>query len=147
MISYDKIFSRFLSKLTDFNIASLSDIELYNLGSEWLHSTAATIRLRPIFKTLVLNDEESFVTFELVNSIDEYSDENFAIEVFALGMSIGWLQMHVDSILNVAPMIGGKEEKKLIDNHKSSIERLKTLKIELKKTMRDYGYLYTVVSR
>ena len=47
----------------------------------------------------------------------------------------------VDSILNTAPMIGGKEEKKLLDNHKYNIDRLKTLKTEQKKLIRDYGFM------
>lgn len=57
-------------------------------------------------------------------------------------MAIQWLQPQVDSILNTAPMIGGKEEKKLLDNHKYSIQRLESMKTEQKKMIRDYGYMY-----
>lgn len=39
-------------------------------------------------------------------------------------------------------MIGGKEEKKLLDNHKYSIQRLQSMKEEQKKMIRDYGYMY-----
>ena len=39
-------------------------------------------------------------------------------------------------------MIGGKEEKKLLDNHKNMIDRLDSMKTELNKTIRDYGYMY-----
>ena len=38
--------------------------------------------------------------------------------------------------------IGGKEEKKLLDNHSYSIKRLDSMKVELNKMIRDYGYLY-----
>ena len=39
-------------------------------------------------------------------------------------------------------MISGKEEKKLLDNHKNMIDRLDSMKTELNKRIRDYGYMY-----
>ena len=39
-------------------------------------------------------------------------------------------------------MIGGKEEKKLLDNHKNMIDRLDSMKKEQNKMIRDYGYMY-----
>ena len=39
-------------------------------------------------------------------------------------------------------MIGGKEEKKLLDNHNNMIKRLDSMKTELNKMIRDYGYMY-----
>ena len=39
-------------------------------------------------------------------------------------------------------MIGGKEEKKILDNHKDMIDRLESLENKLNKIIRDYGYLH-----
>ena len=57
-------------------------------------------------------------------------------------MAIEWLQPQVDSRKYTAQMIGGKEEKMLQNNYKPMIERLDSMKIELKKMIRDYGFLY-----
>ncbi len=57
-------------------------------------------------------------------------------------MTIEWLQPQVDSIMHTSVMIGGKEEKKLLDNHKNMIDRLDSMKTELNKRIRDYGYMY-----
>ena len=57
-------------------------------------------------------------------------------------MVIEWLQPQVDSVLHTSVMIGGKEEKKLLDNHKNMIDRLDSMKTEQNKMIRDYGYMY-----
>ena len=45
------------------------------------------------------------------------------------------------SIKNTATMIGGKEEKKILDINKNMFERLDTLKTQRYKMIRDYGYM------
>jgi len=142
MISYSKIFSRFLGKITDYKLPQLNEGDLIELEIEWLHSALSKPRVRRIFKNIFLDDNMRQIKFTLNNSVDSKSDEDFVIEILALGMSIEWLQPQVDSIINIAPMIGGKEEKKIIDNYKYSIERLKSMKTEQNKTIRDYGYMY-----
>ena len=82
------------------------------------------------------------MTFTLNNSVDEESDKDFVLEILSLGMAIEWLQPQVDSVIHTSVMIGGKEEKKLLDNHKNMIERLDSMKKEQNKMIRDYGYMY-----
>lgn len=141
MLPYSEIFSSFLGKITDFNLVQLNRTDLLALEIEWLHSAAAKPKVRNLFKLLSLDDNLEFISFKLNNPIDNSSDKDFVIDIFSLGMAIEWLQPKVDSVLNTAPMIGGKEEKKLLDNHKYSIERLKSMKTEQKKIIRDYGYI------
>lgn len=141
MLPYSEIFSSFLGKITDFNLVQLNRTDILALEIEWLHSAAAKPKVRNLFKLLSLDDNLEFISFKLNNPIDDSSDKDFVIDIFSLGMAIEWLQPKVDSVLNTAPMIGGKEEKKLLDNHKYSIERLKSMKTEQKKIIRDYGYI------
>ena len=82
------------------------------------------------------------MTFILNNSVDEDSDTDFVLEILSLGMAIEWLQPQVDSVIHTSVMIGGKEEKKLLDNHKNMIDRLDSMKKEQNKMIRDYGYMY-----
>ena len=82
------------------------------------------------------------MTFTLNNSVDEESDTDFVLEILSLGMAIEWLQPQVDSVVHTSVMIGGKEEKKLLDNHKNMIDRLDSMKKEQNKMIRDYSYMY-----
>lgn len=142
MISYDKIYSRVLNKINDPKELSLNIDDLYEIYTERLHSVIGHPRVRRLFSSIILDDEVQELSFTLNNSVDEYSDKDFVLEILVLGMTIEWLQPQVDSILHTSIMIGGKEEKKLLDNHKNMIERLDNMKKEQHKMIRDYGYMY-----
>lgn len=94
------------------------------------------------------NNEDEFtedtIEYELKNSTltDEYMDNEYVIQLLTTGMVIEWLRPKVDSILYTAPMIGGKEEKKIIDGHKDMINRLDSLENQLHKMIRDRGYIH-----
>lgn len=141
-LSYSTLFSRVLNKVNDPKELSLDESDLFEIYGERLHSVVGKPRVRRLFSTLLLDDEIQELEFELNNPVDEYSDEDFVLEILSLGMTIEWLQPQVDSILHTSVMIGGKEEKKLLDNHKNMIDRLDSMKKEQNKMIRDYGYLY-----
>ena len=142
VLPYEKIFSRVRNKITDPKEMSLDENDLIEIYTERLHSVAGYQRVRRKFTTLSLDDEIQELTFELEQTVDEMSDEDFVVEVFTLGIVIEWLQKEVDSVLYTYQMIGGKEEKKLVDNYKPMVSRLDSMKIELNKKLRDYGYYY-----
>ena len=142
MLSYSTLFSRVLNKINDPKELQLNENDLLSIYTERLHSVVGKPRVRRLFSTLTLDDEIQEMTFTLNNSVDEDSDTDFVLEVLALGMAIEWLQPQVDSVIHTSVMIGGKEEKKLLDNHKNMIERLDSMKKEQNKMIRDYGYIY-----
>ena len=142
MFSYDKLFSRVLNKINDPKELSLNTDDLYEIYVERLHSVIGHPRVRRLFSSISLNDEIQELSFALNHSVDKYSDEDFVLELLTLGMTIEWLQPQVDSVLHTSVMIGGKEEKKLLDNHRNMIERLDSMKKEQHKMIRDYGYMY-----
>lgn len=142
MFSYDKLFSRVLNKINDPKELSLNTDDLYEIYVERLHSVIGHPRIRRLFSSISLNDEIQELSFALNHSVDKYSDEDFVLELLTLGMTIEWLQPQVDSVLHTSVMIGGKEEKKLLDNHRNMIERLDSMKKEQHKMIRDYGYMY-----
>lgn len=142
MLSYDKIFSRVRNKIDDPKELCLDDSLLSEIYVERLHSVLGNQTVRRLFSSIVLDDNICEIEYSLEHPVDEYSDDDFVIEVFVLGMIIEWLQPKVDSILFTAPMLGGKEEKKVMDHHKDTIGRLDSMKKELKKKIRDYGYMY-----
>ena len=142
MLSYSTLFSRILNKINDTKELQLNTDDLLSIYTERLHSVVGKPRVRRLFSTLSLDDEIQEMTFTLNNSVDEDSDTDFVLEVLSLGMAIEWLQPQVDSVIHTSVMIGGKEEKKLLDNHKNMIDRLDSMKKEQNKMMRDYGYMY-----
>lgn len=142
LLSYEKIFSRTMGRINDPKELSLDESDLVEIYTERLHNIIGNPRVRRLFSSLSLNDEIQQIEFTLNNSVDETSDMDFVAGILVLGMTIEWLQPQVDSIIHTSVMIGGKEEKKLLDNHKNMIDRLDSMKIELNKRIRDYGYMY-----
>ena len=142
MLSYSILFSRVLNKINDQKELSLDESDLLDIYTERLHSVVGKPRVRRLFSSISLDDEIQEMTFTLNNSVDEESDKDFVLEILSLGMAIEWLQPQVDSVIHTSVMIGGKEEKKLLDNHKNMIERLDSMKKEQNKMIRDYGYMY-----
>ena len=142
MLSYSTLFSRVLNKINDPKELSLDEKDLLEIYTERLHSVVGKPRVRRLFSSLSLDDEIQEMTFTLNNSVDEESDKDFVLEILSLGMAIEWLQPQVDSVIHTSVMIGGKEEKKLLDNHKNMIDRLDSMKKEQNKMIRDYGYMY-----
>ena len=142
MLPYSTLFSRVLNKINDPKELSLDENDLLEIYTERLHSVVGKPRVRRLFSSLSLDDEIQEMTFTLNNSVDEESDTDFVLEILSLGMAIEWLQPQVDSVIHTSVMIGGKEEKKLLDNHKNMIERLDSMKKEQNKMIRDFGYMY-----
>ena len=138
MLSYSTLFSRVLNKINDPKELSLDESDLLEIYTERLHSVVGKPRVRRLFSSLSLDDEIQEMTFTLNNSVDEESDKDFVLEILSLGMAIEWLQPQVDSVIHTSVMIGGKEEKKLLDNHKNMIDRLDSMKKEQNKMIRDY---------
>ena len=142
LLPYETVFSRTRGRINDPKELSLSENDLLSIYTERLHNVIGKPRVRRLFSSIVMDDEIQQIDFTLNNSVDEDSDIDFVTDLLILGMTIEWLQPQVDSILHTSVMIGGKEEKKLLDNHKNMIDRLDSMKTELNKMIRDYGYMY-----
>lgn len=142
LLQYDKLFSRVLNKINDPKELSLDENDLLSIYTERLHSVIGKPRVRRIFSSISCDDEIQTITFELNNSVDEESDEDFVLELLVLGMTIEWLQPQVDSLGHVISMVGGKEEKMMQNPYKNIQSRLADLKKEQNKMIRDYGYMY-----
>lgn len=140
-MTYEEIYSQFYSKETDPTFfKKYSKDEAYELMRTWLHSIVATPYVRKCFSIITLDDELLELTFELKNSIDEASDNYFVKDILAQGMVICWMQQQIDKTVSLATVIGGKEEKTILNNYKNNIARLEELKVYLRKVIRDYGY-------
>ena len=141
-MTYEEIYSKFYSKQTDPTFyKKYSKEEAYDLMKNWLHSLVGTPYIRKCFSSITLDDTVLELTFQLNNPIDDESDNYFVKDIFAQGMVICWMQQQIDKDVNLAIAVGGKEEKTLLNNLKNNMNRVKTLRVNLRKTIRDYGYI------
>ena len=139
-MKYEEIYSR--SYMKKYDPSFYDDKQFaYDTMREWLHEIVAFPYVRKIFASIVLDDVLEELTFELVNSVDEESDNDFVIKLFTDGFVICWMRPKVDTAINLATVIGGKDEKKILSNYQANIDRLDSLEIKLKKYIRDYGYV------
>lgn len=141
-MTYEEIYSQFYSKETDPTFfTKYSKDEAYDLLRDWLHSLVGIPYIKKCFSTITLDDELMELTFELANPVDDDSDNYFVKDVLSQGLVICWMQQKVDNVVNLSVVIGGKDEKTILNNYKANITRLEDLKIQLRKTIRDYGYI------
>ena len=141
-MTYEEIYSQFYSKIDDPTFfKKYSKDEAYDLMRTWLHSIVSLPYLKKRFSSIILNDEILELTFQLKNSVDEDSDNYFVKDIFAQGMVICWMQQKIDKAVSLATVIGGKEEKTILNNYKNNIARLNELKNQFRKIIRDYGYI------
>ena len=139
-MKYEEIYSRSYMKRYDPNFYANKEFA-YETMKEWLHEIVAFPWVRKIFSSITLDDVLEELDFELVNSVDEQSDNDFVIKLFTDGFVICWMRPQVETTINLATVIGSKDEKKLISNYQANIDRLNSLELKLKKYIRDYGYI------
>lgn len=142
-LTFDQIYSLFLSKLKALDLIELVDSDAFELMGEWLLSVKAHPRVRKLFSSINFNFDTQICNFTLKNPIDDETDCDFIRDLFAVGMTWKWAEPKYFSAENVLQFFGGKEEKFYSQsNHMNSIRLLYEKGEEnLFKTIRDYGYI------
>lgn len=143
-ISYQDIYSRFLQKITDYELAQLSQVDVYEMMCGWLHATLSRPYVRSLFSELEFKDEVLTMSCALSNPVNDSADTEFVIELSAMGMVVEWLEPRVKSTTNLAQMFGGKEQKFYAQStHMAELKSMLTdARVELRKMIRDYGYIH-----
>ena len=126
MTSYEKVYNRFLSRTTDFNLAELDDYTLNEMLKSWLHSAVVKTRTS---SNLSCNDEDEVFENDLTN---------LDIELLAMGMTLAWLDQTLNSTELTLQFLGGKEEK--FFSQANHISELRALRAD---TLREMQQLYT----
>lgn len=124
---YEKVYSRFLSRTTDFNLVEMDDYTLNEMLKNWLHSSIVKTRTS---SDLSVRDEE--------NEVFENDLSDLDVELLAMGMTLAWLDQTLNSTELTLQFIGGKEEKYYSQaNHIAELRALRT------DTLREMQKLYT----
>lgn len=143
MTSYEKIYSRFLSKIEDSDLPKLTQSESNQLLEGWLESA---LGLMEIDKLKIEHD------LSARHSEDAYFEEdltNAEIEVLALYMVVAWYEPRVNSLEHTLLFMGSKDEK--WTNQKDHLNAIKSIqesyRVKARKYVRNHSsrvnaYLY-----
>lgn len=110
-LNYNKVYSRLFTKIEAYDFIELSEEMLNEFLCNWLHSASANPYVRRLFSSFVIDDEVQLINYEMKYSVDELSDEEFVVEILALGVAIGWLEPKVNSINNINQRFGTSDQK------------------------------------
>ena len=141
-LKLDDVYSSFLDKVIDFDIANYEEDIQKELLTGYLKGALSIPYLRAIFTTITIDDYEETINYTL--KTEDGCDEQFILELLSKGMVIKWLEPQVKSKVNIAQMFGGKEQKWFSQaTHLSEIKSLlENERIELNKLIRDRGSIY-----
>jgi hypothetical protein len=139
-ISYDQIYKRALVRINDLELVQYTQDDFYESMKEWLHSAYSSIIFRSKFSSFELDDEIMQVTFTLTNSVDDNYDSDFVTSILAKGVILNYFPSKLENTANLAVMIGGKEEKKLLGNYNQNMERLHNLQTEFERELTRHSY-------
>lgn len=129
--SYIKVYDRFLSKITDFNLVEVDDYSFDNMMQGWLNTSI--VRTRKCEHDLSLRDDE----------LQEFSEDlsDVEIELLALGMVDAWVTPMLNSTELTLQFLGGKEEK--FYSQSQQLAELRNLKKENSLEMNRLHSYYT----
>ena len=142
---YEKIYSSLLRKVTDYDFLNMSDDDVTNTLTEYLHSTIAKPYCRRMFSSISLDDELQEMEYTLKVVSDESQDEDFIIEMLSLGMLIEWTEPMVNSKLLQQQMITSSKESKFYSQaqHLSAVQSVYDNAVKKQRDLiRDRGYIY-----
>ena len=141
-LKYEDIYKRALTMINDLELTTYTEEDFYSILCEWLHTTVSFPLLRKKFSTYSFDDEIMNINFTLTNSVDDFYDSEFVKTILAKGIIINYFPSKLENTKNLATMIGGKEEKKLIDNYSKNMERLTQLKREWELELSRHTYYF-----
>lgn len=141
-IEYDDVYKRALTKINDLDLANYTEEDFKEYMKEWLHSSISKPYLRKKFSSFSFNDDFEEINFSLVDPVDDDYDSQFVISALANGLIVNYFPSKLETTANLAVMIGGKEEKKLLDTYSKNIERLDKLRKEWELELSRHSYYF-----
>lgn len=126
---YEKVYDRFLSRITDFHLCDLDDDTLHSMLKSWLSSAIVNVRTST---DLSARD----------NEIEVFANDllDRDVELLAMGMTMAWLDQYLNSTELTLQFVGGKEEKYYSQaNHIAELRAMREdLRLEMKR-LHSYG--------
>lgn len=143
-ISYEDIYSMFLSSVTDYHLINMDASDIYDQFKEMVHKTAAEPYVRRLFSSISFHDEIMVLEYEMKKSTNEAADQDFVVNLFAKGMIVEWVKPQVNKTSLTAQLFAGKEQKMYSQaQHLSEMKGLlDNARIEMRKMITERDFIY-----
>lgn len=143
-IKFETVYKKALMRIDDLDLASYTESDFREFLSSWLHSAMSEPYFRKKFTSFSVDDTLEEIIFTLEDSVDDSYDAEFVATNLAKGLIVNYFPSKLEATEHLAVMVGGKEEKKLIDNYSKKIERLESLKREYIRDLSRHSYYFGV---
>lgn len=145
---YDDIFSRFMMRITDYGFANMDEYLASEMMQGWLRSALSRPMVRRLFSSITADDDVEEIEYEMLEPLDDVSDQDFVEEMLSVGMTIAWLSPQYHSVLNTAQLFSNSEQKWYsqaahMNEIKAMYEKSQT---DLRKLIRDRSYNIAVIN-
>ena len=97
---YSDIYSRFLLRVTDYDIAGLDETLANEMMNSWMRSVLSKPMVRRLFSSISFDDDIEEIEYVLVDPWDDDTDKDFVEELISIGMIVEWVSPKYHSILN-----------------------------------------------
>ncbi len=141
---YSDIISRFLLKVTDYNLPNIDEYLVNEMMAQWLHATLSHSYIRRLFSSFTMDDDVEEIEYELKNPTSDDEDREFVEELLAEGLVVQWVRPQYRSVLNTQQFFSNSEQKFYSQaSHAAEIrEMYKEAERGIRKLIRDRGTFY-----
>lgn len=143
--SYNDIYSRFLNKIRDYDLAGLPEPNATEEMREWLQSALSHSYIYRIFNSFSADDEIAEMEYTLKTPVDDYSDKNFVDELLGNAMVAEWMDSKVNNTNLIHLMVTNSKEDKWF-SQQQHIGQLRELRADseskVRSMLRDKGFNY-----
>ena len=145
---FEDIYSRFYLRVKDYEMTGLDEKLVKEMLLGYLKSTLSKPMVRRLFQSITLDEDIEEIEYELRNSLDEVSDQDFVEEVLAVGLVCEWASPRYHSTLLTSQLLTNSDQKYFSQaQHLAEMKELyQKSQTDLRKLIRDYGYSLSVIN-
>lgn len=140
-IKYQDIYNKALLRIDDIKLAHMLKDDFYDSLKTWLHTFLSKPNFIKLFKDFSISDDIMEVSFELINSKNEWFDTEFVATILAKGLVISYFPMKLEQASYLNAMVYGGDEK-WKDNYKNAQARLRVLEKEVDIEISQHSYYF-----
>ncbi len=143
-IDYNMIYQSFYMKVEAYDFLEMDDNTAQEFLCNWIHAAVRPSYIRRLFSSIKFDDDIMRLSYEMRYPMSDEEDEDFVIELLALGMGINWLSPKVNSLINLRSVYASKEEKvfspaQTLNSYKALLDSWKK---EQRRMIADRGYIH-----
>lgn len=145
---FSDIRSRFYLRVEDYKITGLDEEIVNEMLSGYIRSVISQPFVRRLFSSINMDTDVGEIEYEMRESLDDGSDQDFVEELIARGIMCEWLSPKYHSTLNTSQFYSNKEQSFFSQaNHMAELKSMyEKSQIDFRKYIRDRGYSLSLVN-